>query len=385
MEHDLHLDALGCLFGTDKSSLGHRYLELYGPFLARFRNLAFNLIEIGVQDGYSLSVWHAFFPNAHIVGIDKVERCRQFARDRISVRIGDQGDPAFLERVATEFPPLIVIDDGSHQAHHIMVSLRALLPHVQAGGVYIIEDLAYHRPEVAAANAGRPGAENPVAFVAREAAMMLDGRVRDRAEDPFLAQLRARLDYLVAIPEAAIIALKPSTNQPDPSVVDELERHAARLGTAAAWARYGSYLRINNFSLARAEAACRKALAIDPGVETTYDELAIVLAGQGRPDEASDLLAGLAPRHPNRFWIWRQLGEYAVQAGRYQQARQALDRAVELQPRDFWVYVHRSALAEKQGDLAEALREAFAAQERAGPEMRSHVGSIIERLQRHAC
>ena len=54
--HDAELDALGCLAGTDKSSLGHRYLGRYGMVLRPFREAAVNLLEIGVQEGYSLAL-----------------------------------------------------------------------------------------------------------------------------------------------------------------------------------------------------------------------------------------------------------------------------------------------------------------------------------------
>ena len=43
----------------------------------------------------------------------------------------------------SEVPPLdIVIDDGSHDADHQIVSLEELLPHLPLGGVYLCEDIA---------------------------------------------------------------------------------------------------------------------------------------------------------------------------------------------------------------------------------------------------
>ena len=60
------------------------------------------------------------------------------------IRIGSQEDPGFLHAVAAEFPPTIVIDDGSHIAHHMIAAFEALFPALQPHGLYVFEDLSFH-------------------------------------------------------------------------------------------------------------------------------------------------------------------------------------------------------------------------------------------------
>src|SRR5438270_4515151 len=122
------LDEIGILCGTDKSSLRQGYLSHYERLFAHLRDTAFNLIEIGAYNGASLRTWAEYFPRAFIVGIDIEPSAAKLAEDRIAVRIGSQADAQFLTGVATEFPPLIVIDDGSHRADHQIASFACLFP-----------------------------------------------------------------------------------------------------------------------------------------------------------------------------------------------------------------------------------------------------------------
>jgi hypothetical protein len=148
----MSLNSLGILYGTDKSSLRHGYLSQYERLLSHFRENTFNLIEIGIHHGASLAVWHAYFPKATIVGVDIASVCRQYARGRIKVAIGSQADAAFLAELAAEYPPTVVIDDGSHRPEHQIFSFEQLFPLLRPGGCYIVEDLTLN----AASLDGRP-------------------------------------------------------------------------------------------------------------------------------------------------------------------------------------------------------------------------------------
>jgi len=136
----MSLNSLGILYGTDKSSLRQNYLVHYERLLSHLRGDSFNLIEIGVYRGASLAVWNAYFPKATIVGVDIADRCRQYAKGRIKVAIGSQADAAFLTELAAEYPPTIVIDDGSHNPDHQIFSFEHLFPLLRPGGCYIVED-----------------------------------------------------------------------------------------------------------------------------------------------------------------------------------------------------------------------------------------------------
>lgn len=97
------------------------------------------ILEIGVQGGGSLKIWHDFFPDAEIVGVDVDEACKSQEGHNISVVIGDQASVKFLETLGN-FD--IIIDDGGHYMTQQQVSLKTLLTNqLNPGGLYVIEDL----------------------------------------------------------------------------------------------------------------------------------------------------------------------------------------------------------------------------------------------------
>jgi hypothetical protein len=143
----LDMNQVGVLEGTDKSSsVSFRwdYLKHYEEWFSPWKHEEINVIEIGVANGNSLPVWEDFFSKARIVGIDINPHCARFANGRVSIEIGSQEDPAFLQRVCAKYQPTIIIDDGSHQAHHIIYTFEHMFPNLLPGGIYIVEDLAFH-------------------------------------------------------------------------------------------------------------------------------------------------------------------------------------------------------------------------------------------------
>lgn len=102
------------------------------------------ILEIGVKGGGSTAVWKRLFPSASVVGIDiKLRRWlkREPSEDVVVYLQGDQTDAARLAEIAAKHGPFdLVIDDGSHVSDHVAGTLRLLLPHVRAGGIYVIED-----------------------------------------------------------------------------------------------------------------------------------------------------------------------------------------------------------------------------------------------------
>ena len=123
----------------------HHYFAIYHETLAGLRDRPIRLLEIGVDRGGSLRMWHDYFAEGSvIVGIDIDVSCLDAAdpdRD-IHVRIADQSDPSQLLTIADEFGPFdIVIDDGGHTAGQQIGSFKALyLDHLTAYGRYVVED-----------------------------------------------------------------------------------------------------------------------------------------------------------------------------------------------------------------------------------------------------
>ena len=59
-------------YTTDKNTT-HSYLELYNKLLFSKKETAKNVLEIGVFFGGSIKLWHDFFPNADIYGLDTMK------------------------------------------------------------------------------------------------------------------------------------------------------------------------------------------------------------------------------------------------------------------------------------------------------------------------
>ncbi|WP_141012705.1 class I SAM-dependent methyltransferase [Nocardioides sambongensis] len=163
----LSLTDIANLEGTDKGTIGpseewpaHNYTDVYGAYLAPWRDRSITILEIGLgvpgdaweaqiahgrneQGGGSLRAWYGYFPHARIYGVD-INPATHLDNDRISTHVVDQGDPAaiaaFLASIGeVEFD--LVVDDGSHRPDHQQITLGCLLPRVRAGGLYLIEDL----------------------------------------------------------------------------------------------------------------------------------------------------------------------------------------------------------------------------------------------------
>lgn len=120
------------------------YFSIYHRHLAKFVGHEVHVVEIGVYSGGSLPMWRSYFgQGCQVYGIDIDPACVAHEREGIRVLIGDQADPSFWEEFVATVPRIdVVIDDGGHQAHQQITSLRCLLPHMAMGGVYICEDIS---------------------------------------------------------------------------------------------------------------------------------------------------------------------------------------------------------------------------------------------------
>ena len=68
---------------------------------------------------------------------------QKYEDDRIKIWIGDQADPKVLSVVcnAAGRPFDLIIDDGSHFVADVIASFEYLFGRVEAGGLYVIEDV----------------------------------------------------------------------------------------------------------------------------------------------------------------------------------------------------------------------------------------------------
>jgi PAS domain-containing protein len=140
------------LSGTDKFHR-HAYERYYEVLLEPYRHKpGVMLLEIGADSGASLKLWSDYFENPqgiHAIaygqgdnGQQKEIACAWSAKSCAKIKIfrGDQSNRQFLRQIARNRYD-IIIDDGSHEPSHMIISFQELFSSLNPGGVYIIEDL----------------------------------------------------------------------------------------------------------------------------------------------------------------------------------------------------------------------------------------------------
>lgn len=142
-------------YPTDKHTL-HRYIqEFYEEEFVKFTNQKIRLLEIGVLTGGSLKLWHDYFKDSDIVGIDIFIRVPiAEVKKRISgynIKLATV-DSFSLENDAKNTRDTfisdnkekgfdIIIDDGLHTGEAQFKTYFNFSPLINPGGLYIIEDV----------------------------------------------------------------------------------------------------------------------------------------------------------------------------------------------------------------------------------------------------
>jgi cephalosporin hydroxylase len=128
---------------TDKFT-SHSFLEVYEDCLPSLKSSALNVLEVGIQNGYSLSLWHDYFEQAHIFGADIIDLPNEFnITDRMTFLKGNAYDASFIQRNFSDKGILfdVLIDDGPHTLESMLFFARHYAPLLAAGGVLVIEDI----------------------------------------------------------------------------------------------------------------------------------------------------------------------------------------------------------------------------------------------------
>ena len=132
----------------------HNYTPYYSQLLAG-REIK-TILEIGIGcpttmchmgtgyvTGASLLMWQDYYPDAEIFGFD----CNPsilINEGNIKCFDCNQGDTDSLNRalfsIGKGFD--LVVDDGSHNPEHQILSANVIMPLVNDGGLYVIEDVA---------------------------------------------------------------------------------------------------------------------------------------------------------------------------------------------------------------------------------------------------
>lgn len=145
-ERTTTLDDLALKYNNSKGSGWLNYMSIYEIYFAPLKDKVTSILELGVGNGTSLKIWHRYFSNAKIYGIDITPDCKSFENERTQVFVGAQQDLAFLDNMCNEIGEEfdIIIDDCGHVPENQIMSLKFLHTKLKQGGIYAIEDVRHN-------------------------------------------------------------------------------------------------------------------------------------------------------------------------------------------------------------------------------------------------
>lgn len=120
--------------------------DLYDRYFAELADHPVTLLELGVHSGESAKVFASYFKNGTVVGTDIENRGVDFSGyPNVIFALADQRNAEQLNKVCATHAPDgvdIIIDDASHYGSWSLASYSILYPHLNPGGLYIVEDWA---------------------------------------------------------------------------------------------------------------------------------------------------------------------------------------------------------------------------------------------------
>jgi SAM-dependent methyltransferase len=117
------------------------YFPLYEKHFSKFVGKSPKILEIGVQYGGSAELWYKYFgAGTEITGIDIDPKAKE--TDYLKIIVGDQGSEIFWNNFTEKYNNFdIIIDDGSHDNPHQILTLIKTYNSLKDGGVFWCEDV----------------------------------------------------------------------------------------------------------------------------------------------------------------------------------------------------------------------------------------------------
>ena len=140
------------------------YFDIYDTWLSKFKGKSPRVLEIGVKHGGSAELWYKHFgEGTHITGVD----LNPIAQDAeyLTLLQGNQGDSDFWDTFIKQHGDTgfdIILDDGSHENAHQILTLEKLWPLLRSNGVFLCEDTHTSYYEGVRVKGG--GLKNPANF-----------------------------------------------------------------------------------------------------------------------------------------------------------------------------------------------------------------------------
>ena len=133
---------------TSDKGTAHSYIDFYEGLFYPYKHKSINVLEIGIQYGFSCALWVNYFTNATIYGMD-IEEIQSYKFGYNFIK----GDSTSWSVQNEKFKGLefdIIIDDGSHETIDQCNTFALYWQLMKKGGIYIIEDMyeiEKHLPE----------------------------------------------------------------------------------------------------------------------------------------------------------------------------------------------------------------------------------------------
>jgi len=134
----------------------HNYHKHYAEQFHSIRHNVKKVLEIGVFRGHSLLMWHDYFPNAEIYGVDisfdshnmginAVKLCKE--KERIHLLEADACTEKTLKQIKNDWGDDfdIILDDASHHPYHQAWALLNYKSLLKQDGIFAIEDVFYSK------------------------------------------------------------------------------------------------------------------------------------------------------------------------------------------------------------------------------------------------
>jgi hypothetical protein len=131
---------------TDKNTT-HSYLELYEKLLFNKKETAKNILEVGIFDGGSIKLWHDYFQNATIYGLDvkKISDTWDGIKNNKRIQLGcfdAYNDIFFKTQLLNKNIKFdMMLDDGPHTLESMKQFIKLYSQIMADDGILIIEDI----------------------------------------------------------------------------------------------------------------------------------------------------------------------------------------------------------------------------------------------------
>ena len=131
--------------GNSDKATSHIYTEFYGPFLEPRRGSIKNVLEIGICDGGSMAMWHEFFPDAGIYGVDIRDKDTAFIKKlKQNPQIHMFFEDAYKKKFVNKLKGLkfdLIVEDGRHDLPAWEAFLKLYPSLLAKNGIMMIEDV----------------------------------------------------------------------------------------------------------------------------------------------------------------------------------------------------------------------------------------------------